>query len=32
MSHVTRILSDIEHGDPAAAAQLLPLVQGGERD
>jgi len=26
MSDVTRILSDIEHGDPAAAEQLLPLV------
>src|SRR5262245_16865359 len=26
MSDVTRILSAIEHGDPAAAAQLLPLV------
>lgn len=26
MSDVTRILSDIEHGDPKAAEQLLPLV------
>jgi RNA polymerase sigma factor (TIGR02999 family) len=26
MSEVTRILSAIEHGDPSAAAQLLPLV------
>jgi RNA polymerase sigma factor (sigma-70 family) len=26
MNDVTRILSDIERGDPAAAAQLLPLV------
>jgi RNA polymerase sigma factor (TIGR02999 family) len=26
MSEVTRILSAIEHGDPQAAAQLLPLV------
>jgi RNA polymerase sigma factor (TIGR02999 family) len=26
MSDVTRILSAIEHGDPMAAAQLLPLV------
>lgn len=26
MSDVTRILSAIEHGDPLAAAQLLPLV------
>jgi RNA polymerase sigma factor (TIGR02999 family) len=26
MSDVTRILSAIEHGDPEAAAQLLPLV------
>ena len=26
MSDVTRILSDIEQGDPAAADQLLPLV------
>jgi RNA polymerase sigma factor (TIGR02999 family) len=26
MSDVTRILSTIEHGDPHAAAQLLPLV------
>src|SRR6516162_8047206 len=26
MSPVTRILSAIEHGDPTAAAQLLPLV------
>ena len=26
MSDVTRILSDIEQGDPAAAEQLLPLV------
>src|SRR5438477_3239658 len=26
MSDVTRILSAIEHGDPHAAAQLLPLV------
>jgi RNA polymerase sigma factor (TIGR02999 family) len=26
MSDVTRILSAIEHGDPDAAAQLLPLV------
>ena len=28
MSDVTRILSQIEQGDPAAAAQLLPLVYG----
>jgi hypothetical protein len=26
MSEVTRILSAIDQGDPAAAAQLLPLV------
>ena len=26
MNNVTRILSAIEHGDPAAAGQLLPLV------
>jgi hypothetical protein len=26
MSEVTRILSAIEHGDPSAAEQLLPLV------
>src|ERR1051326_1187107 len=26
MSEVTRILSALEHGDPRAAAQLLPLV------
>src|SRR3974377_1629404 len=26
MNHVTRILSAIEHGDPRAAEQLLPLV------
>src|SRR5687767_2961415 len=26
MSEVTRILSEIEHGDPSAAEQLLPLV------
>jgi hypothetical protein len=26
MNDVTRILSDIEHGDPRAAEQLLPLV------
>ncbi|MBI3864351.1 MAG: RNA polymerase subunit sigma, partial [Planctomycetia bacterium] len=26
MSDVTRILSVIERGDPAAASQLLPLV------
>jgi hypothetical protein len=26
MSDVTRILSQIEHGDPKAAAQLLPLA------
>ena len=26
MSDVSRILSAIEHGDPAAAGQLLPLV------
>src|SRR5262249_36890413 len=26
MADVTRILSAIEHGDPQAAAQLLPLV------
>src|SRR2546421_7355112 len=26
MSDVTRILSEIEHGDPSAAEQLLPLV------
>ena len=28
MSEVTRILSAIEHGDPHAAGQLLPLVYG----
>jgi ECF sigma factor len=28
MSEVTRILSAIEHGDPHAADQLLPLVYG----
>jgi RNA polymerase sigma factor (TIGR02999 family) len=28
MSEVTRILSAIEHGDPLAAEQLLPLVYG----
>src|SRR4051812_49927133 len=26
MNDITRILSDIEHGDPLAAEQLLPLV------
>jgi len=26
MSDVTRILSEIEQGDPSAAEQLLPLV------
>src|SRR3990172_8006382 len=26
MSEVTQILSEIEHGDPSAAQQLLPLV------
>src|SRR5436190_2976107 len=26
MSEVTRILSAVEHGDPSAAEQLLPLV------
>jgi hypothetical protein len=26
MSDVTRILSAVEHGDPSAATQLLPLV------
>lgn len=26
MTDVTRILSAIEHGDPRAAEQLLPLV------
>ena len=26
MSDVTQILSEIEHGDPAAAERLLPLV------
>jgi RNA polymerase sigma factor (TIGR02999 family) len=26
MSEVTRILDQIQHGDPAAAEQLLPLV------
>lgn len=26
MTHVTRVLSQIEQGDPAAAEQLLPLV------
>src|SRR5258708_8613885 len=26
MGDVTRILADIEHGDPRAAGQLLPLV------
>ena len=26
MTDVTRILSEIEHGDPSAADQLLPLV------
>src|SRR6187397_3044393 len=26
MSDVTRVLSQIEHGDPAAAEKLLPLV------
>ena len=26
MSEVTRILNAIEHGDPSAAEQLLPLV------
>jgi RNA polymerase sigma factor (TIGR02999 family) len=28
MSEVTQILSAIEHGDPSAAEQLLPLVYG----
>ena len=28
MSEVTRILSQIEQGDPSAAEQLLPLVCG----
>ena len=27
MNDVTRILSDIEHGDPQAAERLLPLVE-----
>src|SRR6201997_3226522 len=31
MSEVTRILSAIEHGDPHAAEQLLPLVYEGLR-
>src|SRR6516225_1998199 len=26
MSNISRVLSAIEHGDPAAAGQLLPLV------
>jgi hypothetical protein len=26
MSEISRILSAIEHGDPSAAKQLLPLV------
>ena len=26
MTDVTQILSEIEHGDPAAAERLLPLV------
>jgi RNA polymerase sigma factor (TIGR02999 family) len=26
MSHITRVLTAIEHGDPIAAEQLLPLV------
>jgi hypothetical protein len=28
MSNVTRILSQIQSGDPSAAEQLLPLVYG----
>ena len=28
MTPVTRVLSAIEHGDPRAAGQLLPLVYG----
>jgi RNA polymerase sigma factor (TIGR02999 family) len=32
MSEVTRILSAIEHGDPHAAEQLLPLVYKALRD
>jgi hypothetical protein len=28
MSEVTRILSAIDHGEPQAAEQLLPLVYG----
>src|SRR3954453_2235978 len=31
MTDVTRILSAIEHGDPKAAEQLLPLVYDGLR-
>ena len=29
MSEVTRILSELEQGDPSAAEQLLPLVYDG---
>ena len=32
MSSVTRILSDIESGDPSAAEQLLPLVYQESRE
>lgn len=28
MSEVTRILERVEHGDPTAAEELLPLVYG----
>ena len=28
MSDITRILESIEHGDPKAADELLPLVYG----
>src|SRR6188474_2627208 len=32
MANVTQILSAIEHGDPHAAEQLLPLVYDGLRE
>ena len=31
MSNVTRILSQIEHGDPSAPKQSLPLTDAAER-
>jgi hypothetical protein len=31
VSDITRILESIEHGDPKAADELLPLLYGGLR-